>query len=100
MPWTKQINVTATARVENSDLQIRFFFGDAQATPPNALRAELSLVADRSDGKVELEPVDAVLANIPQFDVPLVGATGRAQLINALTILRDAGLAVRGFTLT
>lgn len=100
MPWTKQINETHTARVDNASLQLRFFYGDAQASPPNALRAELAITIDRPDGTTEVRIVDAALANIAALTPTVPGATGRAQLMNALAILRDAGLAALGFTET
>lgn len=100
MPWTKQVSETHTARVDNASLQIRFFYGDAQASPPNALRAELTITIDRPDGTVETRSVDAALANIPALTPTLPGANGRTQLMNALAILRDAGLGVLGFTET
>lgn len=64
MAWTKNINETQTARAENADLRLRFYFGDELAAPPNALRAALDVDVDRPGGVVETHTIDVALANV------------------------------------
>lgn len=95
MAWEKPINGTDTARADNADLQLRFYFSDAAATPPNALMAELLVTVDRADGSSVVYPVSAAVANIP---AGMLSAAEKTQLMQLLAKARDAGLSALGFT--
>lgn len=94
MPWTKQVNQTQTAKTGNSDLQGRFYFGDAAASPPNALRIELSVAADLPGGIVEIKQHDQAVANSS------LTPAQRTTLAQLLGILRDDALTALGFVNT
>jgi hypothetical protein len=83
--------VARSARDANADMQIRFYFGDALATPPNALRVEVTVASDGADGSLVHEIYDRAVSL-----TPLTGAE-RTSLAGALTTVRNAALAALGF---
>lgn len=94
MPWTKPLSGTETARVDNANLQLRFYFGDASANPPNMLRAELTVRIDGPGGVVREQQADAAVS------ATSLSAGERTTLMTLLGKLRDDGLTLLGFTNT
>lgn len=93
MAWEKTVNGTETAHADNADLRMRFYYGDAAATPPNALRVALDVEVDRVGGVTETRGVDVALANVGALT-----AQEKTDLMTLLGKLRDAGLQSLGFT--
>lgn len=94
MAWTKQVNETQTAKTGNTDIEARFFFGDASATPPSTLRVEFTVLADILPGGVKRMTHEQAVAA-----TSLSGAE-RTQLNQLLAKLRDDALAALGFVNT
>lgn len=84
--------VTATARNANRDTQIRFYFGDAGASPPNAPRAEVTVSADIPGGLTETRSYDVAVANSS------LSAANRTAVAAALRTLFDEAVAALGYT--
>lgn len=90
MPWTKSLG-TATAETANEDLQMGFYYSDAEATPPNAIHVWLKV---KNDVNPDEEEADALLT------ATSLTAGERSTLLGLLAKLRDDGLAVLGYTET
>jgi hypothetical protein len=91
MAWTKPLG-TVTAEAADEDLQMSFYYSDASATPPNALRVQLNIKNDGGSGTArENESVDSLLS--------AAGLTAGEQttLKGLLKKIRDAGLASLGY---
>jgi hypothetical protein len=92
MAWTKPLG-TVTAKTANEDLQLDFYYSDAAASPPNALRVRLSVENDGGVGLArDSETWDALLT--------ASGLTAGEQttLKNLLAKIRDTGLPALGYT--
>ena len=92
MPWSKPHTGTETARAGNTDVQGRFYFSDASATPPNELRVAVTLVSDLPTGGTKTEVIDVALT-----DISTMTTTERNQLKARLAQVRDFALAQAGF---
>lgn len=91
MTWSKP-GPTETARADNKDLRIQFYYGDSGANPPNSLRVALDVDIDRPDAGKETRTVDVAMS-----DVSALTGAEKTQLGALLVKLRDAGLAALGF---
>lgn len=87
-------NVVHTARAANRDLELKFYYGDESATPPNAPRVRLFMTADVNGGSaVQTYIFDSAISALTS----LSGAQ-KTQLGQALLSIRDEAIASLGFT--
>lgn len=86
MAWTKPLG-TATAKAANEDLQMRFYFSDADATPPNALRASLRVAHDKGRD----ETSDALVTDD-------LTAAEQTTLLGLFVKIRNKRLTALGYT--
>lgn len=94
MPWTKPVNETETASIENADLNLEFFYSATDAVPPNALTVRLRVRVQRPGKSDDFRGVEATISALP---ASVLTNAEKTNLLNYLGKLRDAGLSQLGF---
>ena len=89
MTWQKTINFNEVADITNQNLELRLYFSDDFATPPNQLRAQL-IIKVSGDTRTELIIDKALTEVIPS-------ASNRTTFTNLAAGLRDMALTLEGY---